>query len=274
MRRKLNKFLIYGLLVIGSALFLMPLLWMISTSLKAEGAIFVFPPQWIPKSLHWENYKTALTILPFATFFKNTCIITFFSLVGTLLSSSLVAFGFARLRFPGRRVLFMVLLGTMMIPYPVTLIPMYILFNRLGWVDTFLPLIVPSFFGSAFFIFLLRQYYLSIPLELDDAARIDGCGSFQIFYRIHLPLIKPALITVAILNFMGTWNDFLGPLLYINSTAKMPLALGIQAFVLNHGSEWPLLFAAAAMMTVPIVALFFVAQRFFVEGITLTGLKG
>lgn len=273
MRRKLGKFPIYGLLVMGSALFLIPLLWMISTSLKAEGAIFVFPPQWIPKSLHWENYKTALTILPFATFFKNTCIITFFSLVGTLLSSSLVAFGFARLRFPGRRVLFMVLLGTMMIPYPVTLIPMYILFNRLGWVDTFLPLIVPSFFGSAFFIFLLRQYYLSIPLELDDAARIDGCGSFQIFYRIHLPLIKPALITVAILNFMGTWNDFLGPLIYLQSQEHYTLALGLNIFKGMYSTDWNLLMAASLVVLVPTVILFFFAQKRIIGGIALTGLK-
>jgi len=273
MRKIFPKTIIYFLLISGSILFLIPLVWMLSASLKDESSIFTFPPQWIPETFHWENFKTALTILPFHIFLKNTLIIVFFSLIGTIFSCSIVAYGFARLRFPGRRLLFFILLGTMMIPYPVLLIPTFILFRAIGWIDTLLPLTVPAFFGNAFFIFLLRQYYMGIPRDLDDAARIDGCGTFQIFYRIHLPILKPVLITVGILNFMGTWNDFFGPLIYLTSQEHYTLALGLNIFKGMYSTDWNLLMAASLAVLLPTVVLFFFAQRKIISSIALSGLK-
>src|SRR5262245_8978178 len=217
----------------GSIIFMLPFAWMVSTSYKSTALVYVFPPIWIPDKLHWENYVEAWNRLPFLTFYKNTLIIVLFNQVGTLLSSSLVAYGFARLRFRGRDFLFLLVLSTLMLPAQVTLIPTYFIFSKLGWVNSLKPLIVPVFFGSAFNIFLLRQYFMTISPELDDAAKIDGCSFFGIYWRIILPLSKPALGVVAIFQFTYDWNDFFNPLIYINSPKTFPIALGLRML---HGT--------------------------------------
>ena len=227
----------------------------------------------------WENYLDALRFLPAETnyglvFLWNTLFLSILSIIGTVLSSSLVAFAFSRLRWPGRDIWFVVLLATMMVPGAVTMLPVFVIFRSLGWVDTLRPLWVPAFFGSAFNIFLLRQFFMTIPMDLEDAAKIDGCSYFGIYWRIMLPLIKPALAAVTIWTFMGAWNNFMGPLIYISSPEKMPLAYALQLFQSQHGGEPGMLMAAATMVMLPVLMLFFFTQRYFIEGVTLTGIKG
>lgn len=253
---------------------MIPFAWMLSSSLKELPQIFVFPPKWIPNPVRLDNYAEALKRMNFLVALKNTLTITVLCLIGQVSSASLVAYGFARIRFPGRDFLFALVLSTMMLPSQVTMIPMFILFRSLGWVDTFKPLIVPSFFGGgAFFIFLLRQFFLTIPKDLEDAARIDGCGRFRIFLQIILPLAKPALITVSIFSFMSHWNDFMGPLIYLNSEHKRTLAIALQSFQGQYTADWNLLMAASVVVLIPVLVIFFTLQRYFVEGIVLTGLK-
>ena len=255
--------------------FLTPLLWMLSTSLKPDGAEFEYPPRLIPPTPASENYLRGLTILPFARYFVNSVIVAGLATVGNMLSASLVAFGFARLRFPERDKLFVLLLMTLMIPFQVTLIPTFVLFKNLGWVNTYLPLTVPHFFGiSAFYIFLMRQFFMTIPYDLDEAARIDGANSFQIWWRILVPLSAPALGTVAVFSILASWNDFLGPLIYMNKPDMRTMALGLQFFVGQYGTRWNQLMAVAVVMTIPVVVLFFLAQRFFMRGIAMTGITG
>lgn len=274
MKPLLHQVLVYSLLCILGAAFLVPFLWMVSTSLKAESQIFIFPPKWIPEPVLWSNYPDAVGAIPFWTYAWNTVLITGFNILGVLISSSLVAYSFARLRWPGRNLLFIILLATMMLPSQVTMIPVFLLFRELGWVNTFLPLIVPAFFGNAFYIFLLRQFFLGIPVDLEDAARVDGCPRLLTYWYVILPLSKPALATVGVFTFMGTWNDFMGPLIYLSSEDKKTLALGLQSFVWEHGAEWALLMAVSTLMLLPLLVLFFLTQRYFIEGITLTGIKG
>lgn len=265
------------LLLACSAVMLIPFVWLISTSLKIRGTEFTFPPVWIPRPAVWENYYTAFFAsgLPFTRFLLNTTIITVASMVGTLFSSSLAGFGFARMRFPGRDKLFLLVLSTLMLPEIVTQIPSYLLFRLFGWIDTFLPLIVPTFLGgSAFNIFLFRQFFMSIPYELDEAARIDGAGTMQIYWRVIMPLSKPVLSTVAIFTFLASWNSFMGPLIYLNSLENMTLAVGLRAFQGLRGTEWNLMMAAAAVMMAPVLVVFFVAQRYFIQGIVTTGFGG
>lgn len=245
----------YLLLLLGAVISLMPLVWMISTSLKQTGLEFAYPPQWIPRPLMWRNYPDALNAAPFGTYFKNSTIITGLATVGATVSSTLVAYGFARLRFRGRDVWFGVLVGTMMLPWIVTLIPSFILFRLVGWYNTFLPLIVPSWCGSAFFIFLVRQYYMTLPYEYEEAARVDGASTFWIYSRIMLPLSGPAIAAVAIFAFMDNWNDFMGPLIYLQDKALWPLALGLRAFLGGHdqlGGQWNQLMAVSVVVIVPI----------------------
>jgi len=340
-RRKeyVRKAILHTVLLIGSVVFMVPFVWLVTTSLKEEDEIFRYPPVWIPTrqvkidlgghkypvsmwngvrvaeiseteagevkvrvlpgqpnagketlvqrsdlvkvrkfALKWENYTDALDYLPEDTYkgliyLWNTVYITTLSIVGTLLSSSLVAYSFARLRWPGRDSLFLVLLATMMLPGAVTMIPVYLIFRALGWIDTLRPLWVPAFFGGAFSVFLLRQFFLTIPTDLEDAAKIDGCGYFGIYRRIMLPLIKPALATLTIMTFMGTWNEFMRPLIYINSPEKMPLAYALQLFQAAHSAEYALLMAASTLVMLPVLVVFFFTQRYFIQGITLTGLK-
>lgn len=253
--------------------FFLPLFWMISTSLKPPRQIFVFPPVWIPHPLMWSTYLEALNFVPFFLYLKNTLIICISTVIGVLLSCSLVAYGFSRVRWPERNIVFIILLATMMIPYQVTIIPMYIVFNKLGWINTFRPLIVPFFFGTPFYIFLLRQFFMTIPMELSDAAKIDGCSEFRTYWQIILPLAIPALAVVALFQFIGVWNDFLGPLIYLRDQSKFTLSLGLQQFQSGYHTEWAMLMAAATMITMPIIVLFFFTQKTFLQGISLTGIK-
>jgi multiple sugar transport system permease protein len=274
-RHALFEVAMHVLLVTIGITFLVPLAWLVTSSLKGVGQQFVFPPQWIPHPIAWRNYVEAVTALPFHLFFRNTLVICVVNLVGTLLSASMTAFAFARLRFPGRDALFLVLLSTMMLPGIVTLIPTFILFKELGWVDSFLPLTVPAFFGGgAFNVFLIRQFYMSIPLDLDEAARMDGASSWRIWLTILLPLTQPALGTVGIFNFLGNWNDFMGPLIYLRSLDKRTLALGIASYQRTWGAEWHLIFAGATLMVIPVLIVFFLSQRYFVRGIVLSGMGG
>lgn len=265
--------LLHAALIVLSAVSLVPFYWMVATSLKNDAQVLASPPVWIPEPVMFSNYARALDYIPFLTYAKNTLVICVTTMVGAVLSCSLVAYSFAKLRWPGRDALFVVVLATMMLPGQVTMIPVFAIFRWLGWIGSYKPLIVPSFLGSAFFIFMLRQFFLTIPQELSDAARVDGAGEFAIYRIVILPLSKPALITVALFTFIGSWNDFLGPLLYLNDDSKYTLSLGLQQFVSQHGQEWQMLMAAATVMVIPVILIFLFAQRSFIKGITLTGLK-
>jgi len=265
---------IYLLALVGAAWFVLPLLWMATSSFKDKAEIFQYPPVLLPWPLRWQNYTDLFAAWPFWTYLRNTLIVTVPSVLGQIISSSLVAYGFARVRWPGRNIVFLIVLGTLMLPFQVTLIPLYIIFRQLGWIGTFAPLIVPNFFGSAFDIFLLRQFFMGIPGELADAARVDGCGHLRIYWRIVLPLAKPALAAVALFEFLYNWNDFLGPLIYLQDNSLYTLSLGLQDFQSMRQPEPELLMTACTIMVVPIIVVFFFAQRTFIQGITLTGLKG
>ena len=236
-RRALSAGAIHSVLIAGLVLVFFPIAWALSTSLKNPGDIFLFPPTWIPNPIRWENYVDAMTKADFGRYFLNTTIITLVDIVAKVMSCSLVAFAFARLRWWGRDVLFMIMLSTLMLPQQVTLIPQFIIYRQLGWIDTFLPLIVPNLFGGPFFTFLLRQFFLSIPTDLDDAARIDGCSSWGVYWRIILPLSRPALMMVAIYVFNITWNDFFGPLIYLHNRNNYTISLGLQAFQTQAGQN-------------------------------------
>lgn len=272
-RKVINRIIIQIIVILGAIVFIFPFLWLVSTSLKPDEQIFALPPKLIPNPVQWENYTRMFKYFPFSRFFGNSVYITFMTLVGVLFSCPLVAFSFAKLRWPGRDLLFLVLLSTMMLPPQVTMVPVYLLFRELGWIDTFRPLWVPAWFGSAFYIFLLRQFFLTIPRELEEAARIDGCSFPRMYVQIMLPLIKPALATTAIFTFMGAWNDFMGPLIYINSTEKFPLSLGLRLFQTQFGGEWAMMMAASVIMVLPLIIMFIAFQRYFIQGIVLTGLK-
>jgi multiple sugar transport system permease protein len=261
-------------LVIVAGLFLIPFLWMLSSSLKPEYQIFAVPPEWVPKPPRWENYTEALTVLPFGRYTLNTLLIATLTIVGHVLSCSVVAYGFARLRARGKDVLFVILLATMMLPYPAVMVPLYMLFKTLGWVNTILPLVVPAFFGGAFYIFLLRQFFLTVPVEIDEAARIDGANVLQIIFQVLLPLSFPALATVGIFTFQAAWNDFLAPLIYLQNQQLYTITLGLNLFRTTYTTNWAYLMAASLVTMLPVVIVFLLAQRAFVEGITLTGLKG
>jgi multiple sugar transport system permease protein len=269
----LGTFLALGLLTIllGS-----PLLWMFSTSLKLPQEVLVFPPQWIPSNPVWENFPRAFEQMRFWHFLRNTVIITTGGMLGVLFSSAVVGYGFARMRFPGRTLLFILVISTMMLPPQVTLIPQFILFRSLGWINTFLPIIVPAFLGqSAFSIFLMRQFFLSLPTEYEDAARVDGANSYQIFWYIMLPLARPGLLTVAIFSFMFYWNDFLQPLIYLTSTQRWPLSLGLMLFRDRFAvPQWNLVMAASLMTIAPCLLLFFFTQRYLTKGVVLGGRQG
>jgi multiple sugar transport system permease protein len=265
----------YGVMIVLSAIFLLPLLWLITSSLKQQSEVFAFPPVWIPSPPQWGNYTEALQRAPLLTWLRNTTVITFATIVGNVLSSSLVGFGFARLRFPGKNFLFILLLSTMMLPEAVTLIPRFVVFRTLGWVDTLLPLTVPSFFGGgAYNIFLTRQFFMTIPRDFDEAARIDGASNFMIWWRILLPLSTPVLVAITIFSFVYHWNDFLHPLIYLFSEDKKTLALGLRAFINPADASWHITMSASMFLVVPILVLFFIGQRYFVRGIVMTGVTG
>jgi ABC-type glycerol-3-phosphate transport system permease component len=272
----LRNVIVYGLLILLSIIFLFPLFWMISTALKPTNQVFLWPPVWIPNPPVWQNFADAFAnpLLPFDTFTINTLIIEAGVVAGRLISCTLVAYGFARLRAPGKNLLFGILLATLMLPRAAILIPEYILFNQLGWVNTFLPLIVPAWFGEAYAIFLMRQFFMTIPRELEEAALIDGANTLRIIWSLIVPLSTPVLSVIAILTFKDTWNDFLNPLLYLNEPTKYTVAVGLAYFNGQNNVQMNLLMAASVTLMLPIVILFIFAQRAFVEGISLTGLKG
>jgi multiple sugar transport system permease protein len=269
------RLLTLAVLVFFAIIMVSPFLWLVSSSLKSQIQIFSYPPEWIPDPIRWENYTRALTYKPFATYFKNTMVIVTLNVIAVVFSASFCAYGFARLRFPGRDFWFGIVIATLFMPYVITIVPSFLIFTRLGWVDTILPLTVPLFFGGgAFNIFLLRQFFRTIPEELADAARIDGCSEFGIYWRIIMPLSKPALITVAIFAFLAAWNDLLGPLIYLRSPENFTVALGLASFSSQIDVSWDLQLAASTAMIIPVVILFFFAQRYFIRGIVMTGLKG
>ena len=264
----------YAVAILVAVLFLLPLFWMISSSLKPNYQVLEYPPRWLPRPIMWSNYPEALTYVPFGRYTMNTLLVSVLTIVGHLVSSTLVGYGFARLRAPGKDGLFVILLATMMLPYPVTMVPIYVGFKNLGWINTFRPLIVPAFFGSPFYIFLLRQFFMTLPPELEDAARVDGASAFQIFTRVILPNAVPALATVAVFSFQTSWNDFLAPLIYLHDQTKYTVSLGLSFFRNSYDVRWAYLMAASLVTMLPVVIVFFLAQRLFIEGIALTGMKG
>jgi multiple sugar transport system permease protein len=281
--RKRSNALVHLALLVVSLAALLPFAWMLSTSLKTPETAMAFPPSFVPDPVRPHNYADVLNNpkADFLLWTRNTLVVAVLGVTGTVVSSALVAYGFARIKFKGRGVMFAVMLATMMIPFPVTMVSLFAIFRFLGdftgepWLGTFKPLWVPAWFGSAFNIFLLRQFFLTIPEDLSEAARIDGCGELGIFCRVILPLSRPALAVVALFSFMGVWNDFLGPLVYLQRPEQFTLALGLQNFQSQHGgTNWPQLMAASVMVLCPVLLLFFLAQRTFIEGISTTGMKG
>lgn len=261
------------ILITGMIVVVMPFIWMLSTSFKAPGKTFVYPPQWIPDPFVWQNYPDMWTALPFNAFFINSIKIASLNTIGQLITCSMGAFVFSVLRFKGRDALFLMLIATLMVPYQVTLIPTFILFSKLGWVGTHLPLWVPAFWGGAFGTFLLRQFYLTIPIDLAESARIDGANIFQIFRYIYVPLSKPAMAALGIFTFMWSWNDLLNPLIYVTELDQLTLTVGLSFFQNQYGGKWTLMMAGAVVSILPIVIVFFFAQKYFIQGIALSGVK-
>lgn len=261
------------LIVLGIS-FLIPLLWLASTSLKRGAEVFVVPVQWLPTNPQWHNYVEIFERLPFALFILNTTAITIMGALGSVVSSLFVGFSLARLKWPGRNLIFIVLLATMMLPPTVLLVPTFVMFKYIGWLDTFYPLFVPSWFGTAFYIFLMRQFMMGLPIELDEAARIDGASSMRILWQLIAPLSGPAVAAVAIFSFLAHYNDFMDPLIYLTSNEKFTVALGLYWFAGKWGNSWHLVMAASMVTIAPTLILFFLAQRYFVQGIQFSGLTG
>ena len=273
-RARLAALGVYLLLLAGSVVMLVPLAWLVRSSVMGLSQIFIFPPEWLPDPWRWDNYPKALTTIPFARYFGNTLLILAPTVIGTLITASLAAFGFSRLQWPGRDWVFGVLLSALMLPYAVTLIPTFLLWARIGLINTYWPLVLPDWFGGTiFYVFLLRQFFLTLPRELDEAAIIDGANPLQVLRHVVVPLSRPALITVGIFSALFEWNDFLGPLIYLNDSRQFTLALGLAEFTGLYTSQWHLLMAAATVVIAPVLVLFLFAQRYFIEGITLTGIK-
>ena len=278
----LAKAIVFIVLLALSVVFLFPFFWMLSTSLKPIEETMHMPPKWIPSRIQWHNYWDAITYqsdklgyIPFLRYFLNTLYLAALGVTGTVISNAVVAYGFARIRWPGREAFFAATLATMMIPFPIIMVPLFAVFKELHWIGSYKPLWVPAWFGSAFNIFLLRQFFLTIPRELSDAARIDGASEFDIFRHVILPLSKPALAVVALFHFLYVWNDFLGPLIYLTDQKMFTLSLGLQFYQSQHGgTQWNMLMAAATIVVMPLIVLFFFTQRTFIQGIALTGMKG
>lgn len=276
-RKRVRAVQIIGfiVLIIVTVIMLFPIVIMISTSLKSLGEIFEYPPTILPKKVVWSNYVTVFSQLNFLPYFRNSLFVSCCVVIGTLLSSSLVAFGFSRYDAPGKKILFLLVMATLMIPYPSVMIPQFILFNKLRWIDSFKPLIIPSFFGSAYMIFMLKQFFGSLHNELFDAARIDGCAEFRCYWNIALPLCRPALATVAIFSFIWSWDDLLSPVIYLNSTNNYTLPVLLSGLTAKFRvTPWNTMMVAALLTSLPCVLLFLFCQKYFVEGIVTTGLKG
>jgi len=266
--------LTYVLLSLGAAVLLLPFAFQLSTSLKSEDQVFTWPIQWIPDPVVWQNYPAVFSEVPFFRYILNTAYITAFGIVGSVIGSSLAAYPFARMHFPGRRVMFMLMLATLMVPGWVVLIPQFILFRTFGWMDTYYPFIIPAFAANPFYTFLMRQFLMTIPNDLDDAAKIDGAGSFRIFTQVLMPLSKPVLATIGIFAFLHYWNEFLGPVIYLSTPSKFTVTVGIVYFQGEYRTFFPLLMAASTLTMLPPLIIFFLAQRLFVRGVVLSGVKG
>lgn len=275
-QKPLGTLLSHLVLIAVSILFMFPFYWMVITSLKENTQVFTYPVEWWPDPMLWENYPNAINYrnFPFFLYLGNSTYFAVTVMMGTVLSCAAVGYGFARLRFPGRNFLFVLTLATLMIPGIVTFIPTFILFKNLGMMGTYAPLIVPAFFGNAFFIFMMRQFFQGLPVELVDAARVDGAGEWRIFWQIMLPLVRPALLVMAVFTFLWTWHDFFGPLVYLSDQSQYPLSLGLFAFRAQRTTEWSLMMAASTLVTLPLIVIFFFAQRYFLDGIRMTGIKG
>ncbi len=268
------RLLFHVAMVVGCVVVLLPFLWMLVSSLKTSDAVIAFPPQWLPNPVVWDNYPQSWSVLPMAAAYLNSIKISTLDTVGGLLTCSMAAYAFARLRFPGRNVLFIVLLATLMIPQEVNLIPLYILFKQIHWIDTHWPLIVPPILQNPYGVFLLRQFFRSLPSELEDAARIDGANPWTIYTRIALPLAVPALVTLGIFIFLFNWNQFLTPLIYLNSQSNFTVPVLLTAYLADYGTQWGLMMAASTLAMAPLIVVYAVGQRYFIEGIALSGLKG
>jgi ABC-type glycerol-3-phosphate transport system permease component len=274
--KRLNKALIYVIVTFLAAVILVPFFWMVSTALQADGDIFAWPPQWIPSPPQWHNFAEAWTAMPFNRYLFNTIFIVVLGIIAELASATVVAYGFARFRFPGSGLIFLVLLATMMLPFHVTLIPTFLIWQKFGLVGQFDPLVLRAWTAwGPFYIFLLRQFFMTLPRELDDAAEMDGANFFQTFVYIMLPQVKPALLAVVIFAFRGYWNDFLGPLIYLSDMKLYTLNVGMYFFMggVNEAPQWNYLMAMSTLVALPVILLFFMAQRYFIEGITFTGIK-
>ena len=264
-RQKLvSKIWIYIILLLGSALCLIPFIWMVRSSLMTSAQIFEMPPKWIPNPVQWENYTEALSALPFDRYFLNTLTYVVLGVVGTVLSCSISAYGLTRIKWKFRNAVFSIIISSMMLPFAVTLIPLYVMWCNIGITNSLLPLIIPCWFGGAFYIFLLRQFFLSIPFDLDESARIDGAGHLRICMSIIIPISRPVLVVVALFAFLNTWNDFLGPLVYLNSEEKYTLSVGLQLFIGTYKAEWNLMMAAACVVVMPCIIVFLIGQRYFI----------
>ena len=274
MKPKAGQLLLtYAALVLGACFFAAPFVWMVGSSLKGNEQIFVFPPEWIPSPVRWDNYANALTFIPFARYFFNTVLISALTIAGNVFSASLVAYSFSRIRWKGRDACFYLMLATMLLPPQVTMIPVFVIFRTLGVIDTYIPLVLPAFLGTPFFVFLLRQFFKGIPEALSEAARIDGCNELHIYARVIMPLSSGALITVVVFSFLWSWVDYLNPLIYLQSPEKFTLSLGLQQFQSSHAMEWGMLMAASTLMVLPVIIVFFFAQRAFIGGILTGGIK-
>lgn len=272
--KNIKKVIVYSFLILFSIIMVFPFLWMISSSLMTDPEIFHFPPKFFPSEPQWVNYKNVVESMPFFRFIFNTFKISLISTFGLLLSSVISAYAFARINFPGKKLIFSVLLSTMMLPGVVTMIPVFLIFKEIGWYNSHLPLIVPSFFGGAYGIFLLRQFIKTLPIELEEAAFIDGANRATIIFKLIIPNTKPALATLGVFTFMGSWNNLLGPLIYITDYEKMPLTVGLAALIGQYATKYNLLLAGGLISIFPMMLLFIFAQRYFVQGIVMTGIKG
>ncbi len=273
-RQKAWSTFVYAVLIALGIIIMIPLFWTITTAFKGLQQALAFPPVWIPRPVIWTNFQEALSAMDFWRQLWNTSLITGCGILGQLFSCSLAAYGFARFRFPGRNVVFIIALSTMMLPFHILIIPRFIMFKMLGWLDSFYPLIVPSLFAEALYLFLMRQFLMSIPTQLDEAARIDGCNYWQIFWRIILPLSKPVLGIISVFVFLARWRDFMGPLIYLSSQKNYTLALGLNALRSDYFVEWNILMAATTIVMIPPVLVFFIAQKYFIQGVVFTGIKG
>lgn len=272
--KRISRSLTYLALILGALFTIAPFLWLLRSSVMTIQEIFSMPPKWLPETPQWSNYLNVFTTLPFGRFFVNTVIIVFLNLIGALFSNTIMAYSFARIKFRGRNIMYGICLSTLMLPTTVTMVPLFIEWKWFRGLNTFAPLVVPSFFGNAFYIFMLHQFFKTIPIEFDEAAVVDGASYPQIITKIIVPLAKPALAVVAIFTFMASWNDFIGPLLYLHDQSKFTLSLGLKMFLSMFRAEWNTLMAASTLAVLPLIILFFMAQRYFIEGLTLGGIKG